>query len=131
MDTNILVSAVIADGPPRRVVEAVVDGRVQFVLPEPVPQELHRVLVRKLGIAPDRAAAIVALVRELPTTVAPVPELVESATGDAADDRILAAAAAAGAEVLVSGDTKHLLPLGSYRGVRIVMAKRLLAEIAS
>ena len=34
-------------------------------------------------------------------------------SGDPADDRIVAAAAAGAAEVLVSGDTKHLLPLGT------------------
>jgi predicted nucleic acid-binding protein len=51
-------------------------------------------------------------------------------SGDRSDDRILAAAIAASAEILISGDTKHLLPLGRYRSVQILRAQDFLAEIA-
>jgi uncharacterized protein len=48
--------------------------------------------------------------------------------GDANDDQVIAAAVAAGADLLVSGD-RHLLTLGSQQNVRIVtpaVAVRLL-----
>jgi len=51
--------------------------------------------------------------------------------GDADDDHVIAAAIAARADLLVSGD-RHLLILGSHRSIRIVTpaeAVRLIADI--
>jgi predicted nucleic acid-binding protein len=60
---------------------------------------------------------------------APAPaEPAEPVTGDPADDLILASAVKANVDVLVSGDRKHLLPVVTHRGVRIVTPQALLAE---
>lgn len=125
-----LVSAVIADGPPRRVLEVIADGAAQLVLPEPVPAELRRILSEKLGLDDVSVEGIIELLGELAAEPAEVPSHVEALSGDPDDDRILAAAIAARAEVLVSGDTKHLLPLAQHRSVRIVRPQAFLAEIA-
>jgi predicted nucleic acid-binding protein len=53
----------------------------------------------------------------------------EPLTGDRDDDVILACTVAAGAAVLVSGDRRHLLPVGEHRGVRIVTPQALLVEL--
>ena len=50
---------------------------------------------------------------------ASVPRLVAS---DVDDDQVIAAAVAARADLMVSGDRKHLLPLGSHQGIDIVDA---------
>jgi predicted nucleic acid-binding protein len=125
----VLVSAVIADGPPRRVLEVIAGGAAELVLPAPVRTELQRVLREKLAIGDDGVEAIVALLDELAMEVAEVPERVEPLSGDPDDDRILAAAAAAGAQVLVSGDSRHLLPLGRHEATRIIRPQAFLAEI--
>ncbi len=49
---------------------------------------------------------------------------------DPADDEVLAAAVAARADLIVSGDA-HLLDLGSYRGIPIVCARGALDRIAT
>lgn len=120
----------IADGPPRRVLEVICDGAAELVLPEPVPVELRRVLTEKLGLDAALVETIVGLLEELAVEVAKVPAQVETISGDPDDDRILAAAAAGRAEILVSGDTKHLLPLGRHRDMRILRPQEFLAEIA-
>jgi uncharacterized protein len=130
-DTNVLVSAFIAGGPPSRVIEAAIDGRIELVLADPVLEELERVLTTKLGFAQNRVreirAFLIELAREHVTAPSRSPEPV---TGDRDDDVILACAVAAGVEVLVSGDRRHLLPVGEHRGVRIVAPQALLAEVA-
>jgi predicted nucleic acid-binding protein len=126
----VLVSAVIADGPPRRVLEVVADGAAELVLPEPVLTELRRVLKAKLGIEGASIAAITRLLEELAVEIATVPDQGEAICGDPDDDRILAAANAAGAEILVSGDRRHLLPLDAYRSMRIIRPQAFLAELA-
>lgn len=125
-----LVSAVVADGPPRRVLEAIRDGDLDLILPEPTVEELERVLREKLQIDDESVTSIVALLGELALEITEAPSDVTQRSGDAADDRIIAAALAGGAEVLVSGDRKHVLPLRRIGAMRIVRPQDILAELA-
>jgi Domain of unknown function (DU1801) len=45
------------------------------------------------------------------------------ASHDADDDHVIAAAVAARAELIVTGDRRHLVPIGSHQGIAIVMAR--------
>ncbi len=64
----------------------------------------------------------------LVTLVVPasVPRVV---AGDADDDHVIAAAVAARAELIVTGDRKHLLPIGSHQGIAIVTAREVVDRI--
>lgn len=125
-----LVSAFIAAGPPSRIVEEVIDGRLEMVLPEPVMEELERILVEKLAFGSERWREVEVLLADLAVKSVPVPEgTIEPVTTDPDDNLILACAVHADVEVLVSGDRKHLLPLGTHRGVRIITPQALLAEL--
>lgn len=131
-DTNILVSAFIAGGPPSRVVESAIDGRIELVVAGPVIEELERVLTIKLGLDSGRVSEITALLIELAGSQLPAPPTAPApVTGDPDDDRILACAVRGQVDVLVSGDRRHLLPVGEYEGVRIVAAQTLLAELSA
>jgi predicted nucleic acid-binding protein len=48
---------------------------------------------------------------------------------DTDDDHVIAAALAARVEFIVSGDRRHLLPLGSYQGIGIVMVSDIVGRI--
>ena len=120
----------IADGPPRRVLEVIADGAAELVLPDPVRAELYRVLDEKLALDDAAIKAILGLLDELALETAPVSDRVEPVSGDRDDDHILASAASAGADILISGDRKHLLPLGRYQAMRIITPQAFLAEIA-
>lgn len=120
----------IADGPPRRVLEVIADGAADLVVPEPVRAEFRRILSEKLALGVASTEAILGLLDELALEAPQVPDRVEARSGDPDDDRILAAASAAGSEILISGDTKHLLPLGQHQGMRIIRPQAFLAELA-
>lgn len=129
-DTNVLVSAFIAGGPPSRVIDAGIDGRVELVLADPVLDELARVLSVKLGFEPTRVREIDTFLTDLAhERVARPAGSPEAVTGDPDDDVVLACAVVAGVDVLVSGDRRHMLPIGEHRGVRIVTPQTLLAEL--
>jgi putative PIN family toxin of toxin-antitoxin system len=131
-DTNVLVSAFIAGGPPSRIIEAAIDGRIELVLADPVLDELERVLTAKLSFEPERVREIKTFLIDLASERISAPtQPPEPLTGDSDDDVILACAVAARAEVLVSGDRRHLLPVGEHRSVRIIAPPALLAELAS
>ncbi len=129
-DTNVLVSAFIAGGPPSRIIEETVDGNLDLVLLEPAMVELVRILSEKLSFNIERLKEVQALLSEIAVDSQRTPSREpEALTGDPDDDLILACAVEARVEVLVSGDRKHLIPVGEHRGVRILTPQTFLAEL--
>lgn len=119
----------IADGPPSRLLEEAIDGRIELVVPELVLAELERVLTKKLGFSAEQVVAVRALLRQVATDEPAPAAAVAALPGDPADDAILACAVEAGVDVLATGDRKHLLPIGAHRGVRLLTPQALLAEL--
>lgn len=131
-DTNVLVSAFIAGGPPSRVIESLIEGRIELVLADPVLDELERVLTVKLGFKPDRVREITALLLDIAVARIDSPtDQVEAITGDPDDDVILACGMSADVHIIVSGDRRHMLPVREHRGMRIITPQALLAELAN
>lgn len=126
------MSAFIAAGPPSRVIEEAEAGSIELVLLQPTLDELVRVLSAKLDFPEVRCREVAALLADLAAAVQPTPETpVEAVSGDRDDDLILACAAQAGVDLLVSGDRRHLLPLEVHSGFRIVTPQAFLAELRS
>jgi predicted nucleic acid-binding protein len=84
--------------------------------------------VQRIGRFGTTASALVAQYSALVTLVSPiqVPRVIER---DVDDDQVIAAAVAAQADLIVSGDRKHLLPLGSHAGIAIIDAAEALRRI--
>jgi len=129
-DTNVLVSAFIAGGPPSRIIEETVDGNLNLVLLEPAMVELVRILSEKLEFDLERLKEVQSLLSDIAVGTQGTPSRKpEALTGDPDDDLIIACAVEARAEVLVSGDRKHLIPIGEHQGVRILTPQAFLTEL--
>jgi uncharacterized protein len=135
LDTNVVVSALLWRGTPFRLLEAVRLGERDHLFASPaLLEELGDVLTRpaqagrlaRIGMTPHEALAVyidaIELVRPLQ-----VPRVIEA---DPNDDHVLAAAAAAEADVLVSGD-RHLLELGLHQGIPILAPAEVLFRLDS
>lgn len=109
--------------------EEAIDGRIELVLPSVVLDEVRRVTTAKLGFSASRARDACRLLERLASARPGPPKQVDPVTGDRDDDAILACAVEAGTDVLVTGDRKHLLPLGEHRGVRLLTPQALLAQL--
>lgn len=123
LDTNVLVSALLSrDGPPGRLLAAVKRGDVTPVASEAQLQELHRVLGRRNAqVRPDEAESLVDGLRAVGVIATDLPDVDDSPDPD--DNPILATAIAGGADVIVSGDKKHMLLLGRVGEIPIVTAR--------
>lgn len=86
-------------------------------------------LADKLGFDRARVRDARRLLHRIASAQPSRPDEVVPVTGDASDDVILACAIEAGADVLVTGDKRHLFPVGEYRGVRMLTSPALLAEL--
>ena len=93
--------------------------------------EVDRVLREKFGWEEDRAGRAVAQIRRIARGVHEPSESVAVIEDDRTDNRILECTLAAGAELVVTGDKKHLLPLGSFRDVSIVRLEDFLAAFSA
>lgn len=119
LDTNVLVSAILSDGPPRRVLARCI-SRESILLESPLALQelaevLHRPKFRLTEEEVERALAAVATIAELIEPTTDVSVVVE----DPDDDIFLALAVDGRADLLVTGD-RHLLDLKSFRGIPIV-----------
>jgi predicted nucleic acid-binding protein len=112
------------------VIEEAIDGRLELVLAQPVMVELERILTGKLGFEPQRWRGVEELLLDVATELAPPPKASPDAvTGDPDDDLILACAIEAEVDAVISGDRRHLLPVGERHGVRVITPQALLAEL--
>lgn len=119
LDTNILISAyVFPGGSPETVYRMVLDGAVELVTTRPLLAEFGRILETKFGWDAGRAEEAVRQVGRLSVVVEP-DEKLAVIPSDPADDAVLEAAVAGGAEYIVSGD-KHILGLASFRSIAIL-----------
>jgi len=126
-DTNVLVSAIVFGGPPGRLVELAGEGHLQLILSPPLIAELREVLRRKFGFSDAAAYQAEALLRRISIVVEPQQE-VAIISEDPEDNRVLEAARAGDADVIVSGD-RHLLSLERFGTTAIMNPRDLLNSI--
>lgn len=123
LDTNVVFSALLWRGKPYQLLEALSQRPDIQLFSSPVLlEELAEVLVRpmaakRLALIDTNANAVLALYRAVVEVVEPT--LVPRVVRDADDDQVIAAALAAHADLIVSGDD-DLLSIGSYQGIRII-----------
>ncbi len=134
LDTNVVMSALLWRGKPHLLLEAIwLRSDVQLVSSAALLKELADVLRRPS--ATKRLALIGKAVHEVLADYIEAIELVEPAIvprvvpSDADDDHVIAAAVAAGATLIVSGDS-DLLSMGSHQGIEIVSAAMAIETIA-
>jgi hypothetical protein len=127
LDTNVLISAVLFGGLPRRLLDAALQGRFVLVTGVELLDEFEDVLRDRFGF--DRSAA--RLVRAEMDTVAELaqPRELTPVSRDPDDDLVLATADTGAVEVIVTGD-KDLLVLEAHRGVPILTPRQFTERFA-
>ncbi|MES2164576.1 MAG: putative toxin-antitoxin system toxin component, PIN family [Pseudomonadota bacterium] len=133
LDTNVLISGLIWNGTPGKILAAARSRRVEIVTCIELLNELSRVLSRKkfslklvaLGLT---VQTILSDYMSLATSVSLIP-LQAPVTRDPNDDIVLACALTAQADAIISGD-KDLLVMHQYQTVPIWTPKEALNRIS-
>ncbi len=133
LDTNVTVSALLWRGTPYRLVETIRRQRQDHLFTSPaLLEELADILTRPF--AAKRLTLLGRTGEDLLADYAGFAEMVTPRTvpavviADPDDDQVIAAAVAAEADIIASGD-HHLLSLGKHHGIRILSPADVLASI--
>lgn len=126
-DTNVLFSAVGWGGPPLKCLRLAQKGAIQSCTCLEILEELSEKLCIKLDYSRKQAAEVTDKLLAF-SIVVPITGKLQVVVDDPDDDKVLECAILAQATHLVTGDRRHLLPLGTYRGIKIMTPAEFLAQ---
>ncbi|MBI2611287.1 putative toxin-antitoxin system toxin component, PIN family [Candidatus Gottesmanbacteria bacterium] len=121
-DTNIYISALhFKSSLPRKLLESVENEELHLIISPQIMAEMRGVLRVKFGYIPNKLNLVEELLTSICIVVDP-QKRIRVVIEDADDDKIIECAIEGDADFIVSGD-RHLLNIGSYKGVKIVSAR--------
>ena len=121
IDTNVLISALFWVGRPKRLLNLVRSGKIDFITSEPLLTELKAVCTSKakpFQLSKSEAEKIIDHVKDIAEEIVSLKSKV-TLCKDEADNRVLECALDGKADCIVTGD-KDLLSLKSFKGIKIV-----------
>ena len=129
-DTNILLSGVGWRGNPYRCLELARAGIVEGVTCKELLDELTEKLQARLNFSD---AQVIDTITDLLSflRVVPITNTLKVLSTDPDDDKVLECAIVGGATHIVTGDRRHLLPLGKYQGIPLISARDFLTLVSS
>jgi putative PIN family toxin of toxin-antitoxin system len=133
LDTNVLIRGVLnPSGTPAAAIDAWRDGYFELVTSPELLAELRRVLAerriaRRLSKAAESGRGLVAEMERAGIVVTPL-QRVDAVPRDPADNRVLEAAVAGGADYIVSGD-QDLTDLVEFEGIPILKPAAFVAVL--
>lgn len=128
LDTNIYVSAILVGKTCEEILQYARDGRYEIAVSPAILEELSNVLSRKFGWSGRQVATVLEDLKTFTKWVHPRRRL-RVITMDEPDNRILECAVAAKASSIITGDTRHLQRLKSYRNILILSPAQFLQRL--
>ena len=126
-DTNVLISGMVWGGVPYRCIELAQQEKVKGLICDEILDEFEDKLMIKLDVSSARTSMMKTRLLGFLQPVE-IPNRLTGITTDPDDDMIIECAVVGGATHIVTGDQKHLLPLGNYQDILIVKPADFLAQ---
>ncbi|MCC5599881.1 putative toxin-antitoxin system toxin component, PIN family [Nostoc favosum] len=127
-DTNVLLSAIGWKGSPYHCIDLARQGRVKGLICPEILDELTEKLEQKLKFTPIQVIETIADLLSFLRLIT-IANTLNFLTTDPNDNMVLECAIVGNATHIVTGDKRHLLPLGSYQGIAIVSARDFLTLV--
>jgi len=128
LDTNVLISSLIsAGGSADQVMQIVRKGEAELILSPFILDELRRVLTEKFALPGNAVDKALQRFRRLATILRPTVSI-DVIKEKQTDNRILECAVAGKVDYLITGDKRHILPLGSIHGIPIITVAEFLRK---
>lgn len=124
LDTNVIISAIIFGGKPEQILKLAQEGKITLLISPAILSEINRVLAIKFERDDTEIKRVVKGLISIGQLVSPKKKIDKIQYKP--DNRILECALEGKADYIISGDKKHLLPLGKFEGIKIVTSSQFL-----
>ena len=129
-DTNVYVSLfAFPGGRLDRLWELALDHRFDLFVCPLILEEFQKVAIDKLGLHEKETEFLVERILSVARMIFPSGKPVTAIPRRHPDNEILRCAISAQADFLVTGDRKHLIPLKSFRSVKLLSPAEFLEEL--
>ena len=128
LDSNVLISALGFQRATKRVWDLAEEGRFALFVSAFILSEVERGLVEKAGFSREKAEDVVEGIENIAKEVEVPEHRIFAIKEDDSDNAILECAVEAKADVIVTGNMKHIRPLGSFRGIAILTPREFLEQ---
>lgn len=128
-DTNILLSGIGWRGSPYRCLELARQGSVEGLTCSEILDELAEKLMTKLEFSLSETTDVIADLLGF-LQVIKITNTLKAVPTDPEDNKVIECAVVGLATHIVTGDRRHLLPLGNYQGIFILTAADFLAQLS-
>ena len=126
-DTNILFSSILWRSKPNYCIELARQNIVKGLTCQEILEELVEILRIKAKFSPpqltDTTEELLSFLRLVKIT-----NTLKVVEADPDDNKVIECAVAGAATHIITGDRRHLLPLGSYQGIVIITAADFLRQ---
>jgi len=129
LDTNVIVSALIARGTPYYCLLALKHKIFALIYSKEIIDELSEVLERKFRWSEDEINKTVSFIQQIGHQVETTGTL-QVIEADPDDNIIIETAMIGEADLIVSGD-RHLIKMGQYEGIEVVTPAEFLKRLFS
>ncbi|MBI4066861.1 putative toxin-antitoxin system toxin component, PIN family [Candidatus Gottesmanbacteria bacterium] len=127
-DTNIFISAIIFGGNPRICLEIAKEGRIELFTSKELLLELSEKLHKKFQWNDEDIKDVIVGISRFAKIIKPL-EKVNKIKIDPTDNRVLEVAKWIKADLIISGDKRHILPLKRFGKARILTAAEFIIEV--
>ncbi len=128
LDTNIFISGILFGGKPRKIIESIIEGKVELYLSSGILNEIKEVLEReKFGFPEHISRQIVFEIESIGHLVRPV-EKHSVVHRDDDDNVIIDCAVDAGADFIITGDD-DLLSIHEFNNITIISASDFIKHV--
>ena len=129
LDANVYISGIAFGGKPLKILQRALDREFHLVTGPNILEEVERNLLTKLGLKRSRIEQFLVDIANVSSVFVPSGDVIY--IKHAKDNLVLELAIVGVCDILVTGDKKHLLPLGNFRGVIIESPSAFLSRLES
>ncbi len=129
LDSNIFISALLFDGKPEEILFMASSGEIKITISPDLIGEVKKNLVKKFHRPEAEIRKLLKAITSISQIVIPRSKI--RVIEYLPDNKILATALEGQVDYIVTGDSKHLLPLKEFKGIPIVTPTNFLTILRS
>lgn len=126
LDTNVYISAILFGGDCEIILKILENNKAEILISDFIISEIETVLRKKFKWTKEEIKTVILDIQNRTSFVNISSSKIDIIKENKSDNKILECAIDGKADMIISGDTKHIQPLGKFRGILILSPRKFL-----